>query len=272
VKVARRCRRMHAQRTCILRHLRAIFVAADSRAWNPLQDWVHERVISSHHAFTGKIPTIREPGHPRSGRFPGWIKREPPGRESGGSRRELGSSPIPVDKRLGRNSAAGLNLRGSGPPQSALRRRLHGRQRAGGRPRISLEESPNRRAAISTASDRRMAPASCSAMRAADWLTAGWLALRPAQRPASEWSRHRTLAPHHSFIFIGILGLAPARGREGHATPDLSAGARSRTPPCGCPVGGGPCPATPARATRDGRRAPMRGHRVKKRRAQEKWH
>jgi hypothetical protein len=73
-KVARRCRRMHAQRTCILRHLRAIFVAADSRAWNPLQDWVHERVISSHHAFMGRIPTIREPGHPRSGRFPGWIK------------------------------------------------------------------------------------------------------------------------------------------------------------------------------------------------------
>jgi hypothetical protein len=49
---------------------------------------------SSHHAFTGRIQKIREPGHARSWRFLHWIRTEPPRTGDGRSRMAFGSAPL----------------------------------------------------------------------------------------------------------------------------------------------------------------------------------
>jgi hypothetical protein len=74
------------------------------------------------------------------------------------------------------------------------------------------------------------------------------------------------------FIFLFILGLAPGRGLQGRAPPDRRAGASSRIPQGGCPVGGGhvlrlrPSPPGTVAGLQGGGIVPVNP------RAQDQWH
>jgi hypothetical protein len=69
--------------------------------------------------------------------------------------REFGSAPITVEKRLGRNSPAGLKIRAPRPPESGLRRHSGGIIEEGGWRTLKSEESPDQRQAIPTERGRK---------------------------------------------------------------------------------------------------------------------